>query len=267
MTTPRTTDSGLHAIDHSPVPGLVLYERRVAEPEATLIAVHGGLDRGGSFARLARRSSLFDVVTYDRRGYQASRDLQPINLAAHRDDLLALASAYRARGPVILLGHSYGGVVALAAKIAAPDVADALVCFETPLPWIYRRPGFTNDLGSDPAVEAEKFFQRMVSPTAWARLSDAEQDSRRHDGPALLDDLRTLRAPAPFTLSTLDSPWVYSHGDGERAAYYDELTSHLRREFPQVTVRVVPGASHGAHLSSPDQLMTVVRDAWRSTCE
>jgi pimeloyl-ACP methyl ester carboxylesterase len=66
-------------------------------PEATLICVHGGLDRGGSFARLARRINAFDVVTYDRRGYQGSRDLQPLSFELHVEDLLALARRERAR--------------------------------------------------------------------------------------------------------------------------------------------------------------------------
>ena len=40
-TVPRT----LHYVDHSPVRGLAIAERRVEEPEATLICIHGGLDR------------------------------------------------------------------------------------------------------------------------------------------------------------------------------------------------------------------------------
>ncbi|HEY5010734.1 MAG TPA: hypothetical protein VIH73_06215, partial [Acidimicrobiales bacterium] len=69
---------GLHFVANSPVRGLAVAERRVEHPEATVICIHGGLDRGGSFARLARRIDRFDLVTYDRRGYQASRELQPL---------------------------------------------------------------------------------------------------------------------------------------------------------------------------------------------
>ena len=49
--------------------------QRLAFPEANIICVHGGLDRGGSFARLARRTEQFDLIAYDRRGYQGSRSL------------------------------------------------------------------------------------------------------------------------------------------------------------------------------------------------
>ena len=67
--------SRLHFIANSPVEGLAVAERRVASPQASIIFVHGALDRGGSFARVVRRLVEFDVVVYDRRGYQGSRDL------------------------------------------------------------------------------------------------------------------------------------------------------------------------------------------------
>src|SRR5665213_3502756 len=77
MSTASSLPHGLHFVSSTPVPGLAVAERRVANPEATLICIHGGLDRGGAFARLARRCERFDVVTYDRRGYQGSRRAAP----------------------------------------------------------------------------------------------------------------------------------------------------------------------------------------------
>ena len=101
MSSAPVTPLGLHFVANSPVPGLAVAERRVHDPEATLICVHGGLDRGGSFARLARRTEIFDVIAYDRRGYQGSRDLAPLDLTHHVDDLLALTREAALRGPVI----------------------------------------------------------------------------------------------------------------------------------------------------------------------
>jgi len=247
----------LHRIEHPAVDNLAIFESRVSNPVASLICVHGGLDRGGSFARVARRLHDVDVIAYDRRGYQGSRALVPIDLAHHVADLDALVTTERERGPVVVFGHSYGGVVALAAATSGSDV-DKVIVFETPLPWVLRRQGSHEPLGDDPGVEAEVFFRRVVSDGAWARLPDAEKESRRADGPALLDDLQTLRGPNPLHLELLRTPLSIGYGAG-RPDYYADLVEVMTSFAPATTSFVVSGAPHGAHLASPDHLARAVR--------
>ncbi len=258
---------GLHFTGDSPVPGLAVAERRVQHPEATIICAHGGLDRGGSFARLARRTDRFDFVTYDRRGYQGSRNLYPLGLEHDRNDLLALARREAARGPVILFGHSFGGVVTLAAAIAEPTLAQLVVVYEAPLPWILRRQVSRTLFSDDPSLEAERFFRRQVSDYAWERLSELQRASRRADGPALLSDLTGLRGQrGPFDLAALRVPAHYLYGDGPISDYYQSLCVELRRINPAIASRALHDATHGAHLSVPDQLIAVIESLWSETC-
>ncbi len=258
---------GLHFVTETPVPGLAVAERRVERPAATIICVHGGLDRGGSFARLARRTNRFDLVTYDRRGYQGSRALAPLGLANHVGDLLALARHEKERRPIIFFGHSYGGVVAYGAAIAEPSVARLVVTYEAPMPWILRRSGTGAALGDDPKLEAEKFFRRIVSDGAWERLSERERDSRRRDGPALVDDLTSLRtSPPPFDIATLKVPAVYVYGDILAPDFYRSLSTELTARNPLIRSREVTNAAHGAHLSIPDQLAALFGELWDDTC-
>jgi thioesterase domain-containing protein len=96
-----TAPEGLHVVEHG-------------EPDAaglpSVVLVHGSLDRGASFARVVRRLEGLHVVTYDRRGYHHSRDMALArSLGAHVADLVALVGA----GPVVVVGHSYGAVIAL----------------------------------------------------------------------------------------------------------------------------------------------------------
>jgi pimeloyl-ACP methyl ester carboxylesterase len=248
-----------------PVPGLAVAERRVGRPRASIICVHGGLDRGGSFARIARRLDQFDLVAYDRRGYQNSRGL---GVGAHEDhvaDLLALVRAERERSRVVVFGHSVGGVVALGAAVAEPSLVDLVVAYESPLPWVLPREHSRPVLGEDPREEAEIFFKRMVSRSAWERLSDTEKESRRLDGPALLADLRSVRASAPFDLAALVVPATYVHGDGVIAPYYRELAALLASRFSMRSVEMT-GAGHGAHLANPDQLAELLATLWDDTC-
>ena len=258
---------GLHFIAETPVRGLAVAERRVAHPDATIICAHGGLDRGGSFARLARRTERFDFVTYDRRGYQGSRDLQPLGLAHHIQDLLALVRDEASRGPVILFGHSFGGVVALGAAIAEPSLAQLVVVYEAPLPWILRRHTTRTPLTDDPSLEAERFFRRVVSNDAWDRLSELQRDARRADGPALVSDLTGLHGHAePFDMSQLSVRAYYLYGDGPLTDYYRSLCVELRKVNPDIDSRELANASHGAHLTAPDQLATLIAELWDDTC-
>jgi pimeloyl-ACP methyl ester carboxylesterase len=261
------TPHGLHFVAETPVPGLAVAERRVERPEATIICVHGGLDRGGSFARLARRIDRFDLVTYDRRGYQGSRDLGPLGLENHERDVLALARHEPAGRPIIFFGHSYGGVVALATAIADASIAKLVITYEAPLPWILRRNGTGTPMGDDPQLEAENFFRRVVSDSAWERLSELERDSRRRDGAALVDDLRGLHgATPPFDIAALKVPAVYVYGDVLAPDFYRSLSIKLASINPLIRSRQVTNAAHGAHLSIPDQLASLIGELWDDTC-
>jgi pimeloyl-ACP methyl ester carboxylesterase len=261
------TPHGLHFVAESPIPGLAVAERRVEHPEATIICIHGGLDRGGSFARLARRTNRFDLVTYDRRGYQGSRDLGPLELERHVSDLTAVARHEDGGRAIIFFGHSYGGVVAIGAAIADESLARLVITFEAPLRWILRRDETREPLGDDPQLEAEKFFRRIVSDSAWERLSELERDSRRRDGPALVNDLSSLRAMTPpFDVASLKVPTVYVYGDSRAPDFYRSLSAELASVNPLIRSRQVTNAAHGAHLSIPDQLAALIGELWDETC-
>lgn len=267
MSSLTTPPVGLHPVTSAMVAGLAMLERRVEHPEATIICIHGGLDRGGSFARLARRTDRFDLVAYDRRGYQGSRSLQPLSLALHIQDLLAIMASESQRGPVVLLGHSFGGVVALGAAIEEPSLTQLALVYETPLPWILKRESTRPPLTDDPDVEVERFFRRMVSNSAWERLSDHEKRSRQLDGPALLSDLKGLHGGrVPYDVAHLKVPTIYIYGDGIIRDYYNSLCLELSSASANIRCRELENAGHGAHLSRPDQLAAVVNEEWQRVC-
>lgn len=227
-----------------------------------IVGVHGGLDRGGSFARVARRLDGCRFVTYDRRGYQGSRGLTNLSLSHHRDDLIALLEGLVGDEPAVILGHSYGGVVALAASLTNTPLIGSLVTYEPPLPWVVKRVGRMGPLSDSPADEAESFFRRMISDAAWERLSPTEQESRRLDGPALYDDLSTIRRDdAPFSVADVTVPWTYSYGEGdERRDYYASVAHELSRRATHIRIAPLANAGHGAHLAHPEGLVRIIRD-------
>ena len=250
---------GLTPLILSQLPHLAIWERTTNNPQATVICVHGGLDRGGSFARMARRMDHFRVIAYDRRGYQQSRDRRPLSLDGHAEDLRAVVDAVQNDQPTLVFGHSYGGVVALRSAQAGARF-DAMVTYEPPLPWTVPRIGSFGALNPDPAAEAESFFRRMVSNSAWERMNEAEQESRRRDGPALHDDLSTIRSPiAAIDWSSITTPWTYGYGDAaDRRDYYESVAARLRLDVQQVETVIVAHAGHGAHLSNPEAMVRLI---------
>ncbi len=218
MPTPSATSPRLHFVATSPVKGLAVAERRVEAPLGCVICVHGALDRGGSFARLVRRLEGFDVLAYDRRGYQGSRDLAPVDLEHHIEDLEALIEREALRQDVILFGHSFGGVVTLGAAARHSSEVRFVVNYESPMAWVLPRASFRPPLSDDAQAEAEAFFRRVMSDRAWERLSEAQRESRRLDGPALLTDLTAVRErQVPCDLSTFAVPFTYVFGYGAQA--------------------------------------------------
>lgn len=265
MTSLPFSPSSLVFSTESIVPGLAIAERRVSDPQATVICIHGGLDRGASFGRISRRLENFDLIAYDRRGYQSSRDLQPLGLEMHIEDLTKIAQAQT--GPVILFGHSYGGVIAQGVAIKHPDLIDLVVTYESPTPWVLHRELNRAPLTDDARYEVEYFFTRMVSRKIWDRLSEEERESRLLDGEGLLSDLTALRTnEAPFDITKLKTPSAYIHGDGIIGEYYIALCRELNRIVPSMKTIAIEKANHGAHLQNPDQLSDLITELWRQTC-
>jgi pimeloyl-ACP methyl ester carboxylesterase len=240
---------------------------------ATVVLVHGSLDRGDSFRRVMRRLPTMRTVSYDRRGYQGSRGGGVTGLEGHVADLVAIAGEARrdADGPVVALGHSLGGDVVIGAALADPAAFEAIGAYEPPMPWL----GFRRDRGmpagdataagwpalaDDPAEEAERFFSRMVSPEAWARLSEEGRASRRADGPAVLADMRSLRGEgAPFDVMRLGVPSVFGVGGERSALHHRRAVRWLGDHVPGATTFEIEAAQHGAHLSHPDHFAAMAR--------
>ncbi|HVA70045.1 MAG TPA: alpha/beta fold hydrolase [Acidimicrobiales bacterium] len=267
MTSPSTVPPRLHFTENSPIKGLAVAERRVAQPRASVICVHGALDRAGAFARLARRLDGFDLVAYDRRGYQGSRDLKPLGLDFHLDDLSSLVAREAQRLPVILFGHSFGGVVTFGVALREFASVQLVVNYESPFPWILPRPSSRPPLTNDSGFEAERFFRRVVSDTAWNRLSEQQRESRRLDGPGLLSDLSTIqRDVAPYDIAQLKVPSTYVYGDAESADYYRALGVELAKLDSSITTVEMELAGHSAHLGNPSQVAELIHHRWDLAC-
>jgi pimeloyl-ACP methyl ester carboxylesterase len=238
---------------------------------ATVVFVHGSLDRGESFRRVMRRLSEFGTVTYDRRGYQGSREGGVTDLGGHIDDLLAVVDELRDTanrpGAVVAVGHSFGGDVVVGAALASPRAFDAIGAYEPPMPWLgFRRddaggaPRAWPPISDDPGEEVEQFFGRMMGEAAWSRLTEQAKAARRADGPALVADLRSFRSEGPpFDVLALGVPSVFGMGGLASRPHHRRGVEWLADTVPDSAIYEIEGAQHGAHLSHPDHFASFTR--------
>src|SRR5207237_1179460 len=132
------------------VPELHVVDHPSSAPDAPLVVlVHGTMDRSTSFHRVMSFLPDCSVIAYDRRGYARSRFASPAaeSLADHVDDLLEVLDGR----PAVVVGHSYGGDVALGAAVRRPDLVRAVAAFEAPMPW---RPEWPADTAGNEALRA-----------------------------------------------------------------------------------------------------------------
>ena len=180
------------------------------------------------------------------------------SLDEHVADLVAVVGD----GPAVVVGHSYGGDVALGAAIEAPHVIGAVGAYEPPLPWCewWPRRSASSIADEDPATFAEGFFRRVVGDAGWDRLTDQARADRRADGPALVAELADIRRHgAPFDLAALRVP---AGARTRRRLGPAPPAGHRRagRARPRRPRSIeIPGSAHGAPLSHPDAFAAFVR--------
>lgn len=222
--------------------------------------VHGTMDRGAGMAHLARRLRDAPTVRYDRRGYGRAVALGTGRLVDHVDDLIAIVGP----GPAVLFGHSFGGLVVLAAAATGRLDVRGVATWEVPTPWIDGWSGWRLDDpgdGDDPAgAIAEAFMRRAVGPATYDALPERTRAARRREGPALIADMDpVLAASTPFDPGRITASCVFGAGDVSPIAYTIGA-KWLAARVPDGRVRLIGGATHGAPMARPDDVAALIRE-------
>ena len=217
-----------------------------------LVLVHGAMDRSGGLARVARHLPDNRVIRYDRRGYARSLALGPADLATHAADLVDLLRAVAVPEPggrAVVVGHSMGGLVALAAAHARPDLVAAVGAYEPPTPWREEwPPGIERWRGTDEAA-ADRVIEHAVGAERWARVPASLRADRRAEGAALMAEMRSLVAGPPGALPAglgpVAVPAVLAHGS-ESPAHVAVGLAGFARDLGAGTPHVLDGPGHQA---------------------
>lgn len=230
------------------------------QPRPTIVLVHG------AFAESAGWSGV--ITKLEAAGYRAIA--VPNQLRSVASDAASVAAVLRTiEGPVVLVGHSYGGPVITEAAVGQPNVV-ALVYVaafapdvgESALSLSAMFPGSTlgdallpvelEDGGQDLFIQAEKFHHQFAAdvPATEAALMAATQRPVTY---------AALAEPTVGTAwKTLPSYFIYGSADLNIPA---QVQAFMADRAGARETRVLEGASHAVMVSHPTEVATLIIDA------
>ena len=189
-------------------------EHSGAEGAPVVLLIHGLTDSIESFAGVAAELTPdHTVLTYDRRGWGRSRDdAPPTSLADHARDAIDVLAGRRAT----VVGHSYGGVVALMTAVMRPDLVASLAIFEPTVPFTDWWPD--HDEMMRRSLDLKPMFRRWNEgmPRRTSEQRAADDASMARDFSFVADapfDFGDVTAPCLVAGSVDTTPWDFQSAD------------------------------------------------------
>jgi pimeloyl-ACP methyl ester carboxylesterase len=239
----------------------IYYDRSGHGP--AMLFVHGMCGDAEVWAEQARRfSDDFTCVRYDRRGHSRStRGVAPISVARYADDAAALIGALDL-APCLLVGSSFGAVVAFDVARRYGQLLSGVVLSEPPLFSLDPDAGHAviEDLGprldaavaaGGPAGAVDAFFAYMC-PGLWSIIDDDRKDRYRANADAGFADLSapTLEV-TPSDLRAVPTPALVITGDSSHPALRS-VAQRLAAGLPDARVVELRDCGHVTYAEQPD---------------
>jgi pimeloyl-ACP methyl ester carboxylesterase len=254
----------------------------------TVVLEAGAMSPVASFAAVFKALAPdHRVIAYDRAGYGAS-DAAPVDLAVQLGDLVAVLEA-AGPGPSVLVGHSWGGLLAQLVTWERPDLICGLVLIDPAHEASYfeltpetraelgRHPSQTSPASEDPrSTDSLKYGRELAADVSRsvggenllveACMSYLETDEQLFmyldELPMILDHLEELsvrrsqgvwpRIPVVLLTATLGRPeeWI-----PKVIAVQDQVVAAANGQHI-----IVPDAGHYTHLDRPDLVINWIQN-------
>ncbi|MCL4559147.1 MAG: alpha/beta hydrolase [Chloroflexi bacterium] len=261
-------DHGLAAINHA----RIYYE--VAGAGEPFVMIHAGVadsrQWNNEFAYFAKR---FLVIRYDLRGYGKSEPVA--GEFSHLQDLTALLELLHVDQPLVLMGCSMGGGLAMDFALAHPAMAKALIMvgsgptglkLDVPLPAKYEQAEEAYKAGDFDLLaelETQIWFDgegrtpAQVNPAmrklAYEMNRNAITLEAKKLGKRLPDThlsaagrLGDLKIPTLVIVGTHDTPYILAAAD------------YMLGKIPSAQKAVIADAAHLANMDQPEEFQRIV---------
>jgi pimeloyl-ACP methyl ester carboxylesterase len=198
----------------------------------------------------------FTLIAYDRP--------TRATVEQHAADAAALLDGGRA----IVVGSSFGSVIALELVRTRPELCAGAILIEPPMAADDERPAaplaFLEELDQRAAAQggpaaAEFFLRTVLGDAAFERMPRAYQDRSKSKHAEIRADSAALIAYRPryAELAAVDVPVLLLGGD-RSAAYFRPTLEALKAALPRVRLEIVDGAGHMLHAEAHRKLADLV---------
>ena len=241
-----------------------------------VVVLHATLSTGRQLAPLVRELGAagdLRVVAPDRRG-SGERRLDPpraVTMDEHLADLVALLDEEGA-GRAVLLGHSFGGVVALEAAARLPERVAAVVAYEPPYGpvadartqrafGIVARETARAAAATGTPAAARAFMRGVGGPRAWDALPARTRAFLEGEGGSAVADA-AMTGLRPAGLAGIACPVTLLTG-GSSEPFYAPLADALAARIPGARRVELAGLRHTAPITDPTPVVAALREALR----
>ena len=237
-----------------------------------IILLHGGRGFGthdAVFATYANLAGSYRVIGFDMRGHGRSETQSPFTFAQMVDDIECIRRKLCNNRKIILLGGSFGGMIALSYAITHPNALEALILRGTAPSWHHEQGALENfkSRAQYAPMATEKMLEKVFTPTivndeefrlimfAIAPLYEENPDALDRDRLALqvsttrynahvhndlfadhsydvTHDLKSI--PCPTLVMCGANDWICPKDQSERIA----------RDIPHAELKIIPNTNH-----------------------
>ena len=245
----------------------------------TVLLLHAGGTSSKHWRKIAPLlEDRFRLVAPDLIGFGGTEPWSGSADLTHDDqaDLVRGLAHWAASGPVHVVGHSYGGAVAVRLALKYPEMVKSLVLVEPVLTGLLDQKGekalfeaeralaqaFITDAVAGEDVRAWcRFIDHHNGEGTWANLSEEAQERfldmtrqtadayrSNFNNPTTIGDLRGLQVPVALASGS------------ETNETYSKICGILRASLPNCAAEEVDGAGHMSPLTHPQAIADVIED-------
>ena len=209
----------------------------------------------------------FDIIATNLPGYADNAAAEPVDrIEKFAEFVLDLVSELGV-DRFSLLGHSMGGMIAQEVALQAPERLDKLVLFGTGPNGVI--PGRFESIAASRERVINEGAASTITRTVASWFVEESRDANYQSGVDLAGQTSVAAMLAGYTawenwssasrLTDIEPETLIIWGERDRS-YNWEQVHQLWKNIPSVSLAVLPGCAHNAHLENPELFNLVVKD-------